>query len=86
MDTETAISTLQTESENLGANIGVQSNLKNAIDIALGVLNGTLQTQLTDLTAAQPTIAEQAATIAAAQADTNQQAAPAQQDETPPTS
>lgn len=47
MDTQTAISTLQTLSQNLGAQIGLLTTEQEAVNIAITQLQGTLVTEVT---------------------------------------
>lgn len=58
MDTATAIATLQTLSENLDAQITQLTTEKQAVDIAVAQLQGTLNTPSADLAEAESTISE----------------------------
>ena len=62
MDTKTAIATLQTEFENIGAEISTLNQKQQALSIAISQLQGTLTTQLSALSDAEATIATLQAT------------------------
>jgi hypothetical protein len=68
MDTTQAIEILQTESLNLGVDIGTKTNLKAALDLAVEQLQGTLKVQLTELEDAKTQLATANETITTLQA------------------